>query len=116
MFAQRLRLLMNEKRMSQLQLAKMAGTTEASISRYLNEQTYMPNLNVLMKLAEGFGVSLDYLVGLTNIPTPRKTEEEFGYVLYQCYARATDRDKTIVGTVLNEYLNDEEISMGFDLT
>lgn len=116
MFAQRLRTLMNEKHLSQLQLSKMAGTTEASMSRYLNERTYMPNASVLMKLADGLGVSIDYLMGLTNIPTPRKTEEEFGYVLYQCYARATSRDKMIVGTVLNEYLTDEEISMGFDLT
>lgn len=116
MFAQRLRTLMNDKHLSQLQLSKIAGTTEASISRYLNEQTYIPNASVLMKLAEGLGVSMDYLMGLTNIPTPRKTEEEFGYVLYQCYSRATDRDKMIVGTVLNEYLNDEELSMGFDLT
>lgn len=116
MFAQRLRSLMNDKGLSQVQLSKIANTSEASISRYLSEETYMPSITVLCNLADGLGVSIDYLMGRTRIPTPRKTEEEFGYVLYQCYARATDRDKLLVGTILNEYLTDEELSMNYDLT
>lgn len=115
-FAQRLRVLMNEHHMSQLQLSKAAGTSEASISRYLSEQTFMPTTTILTNIADYFGVSIDYLMDRTNIPTPRKAEEEFGYVLYQCYARASDRDKQLVGMILNEYLSDEELAMGFDLT
>lgn len=116
MFAQRLRCLMNERNLSQVQLSKIAGTSEASISRYLSEATYMPSITVLVNISMALDVSIDWLMGRTSIPTPRKTEEEFGYVLYQCYARATPRDKHLVGTILNDYLTDEEVAMNYDLT
>ena len=116
MFAQRLRTLMQDKRLSQVQLAKIAKCSEATISRYLSEVTYLPTITVLLNLSKGLDVSIDWLMGMTTIPAPRKSEEEFGYVLYQCYGRATDRDKLLVGTILNEYLTDDELSMNYDLT
>lgn len=35
--------------------------------------------------------------------------------MYDCYSRATDRDKLLVGTILNSYLTEEEVTMQYDL-
>ncbi len=115
MFAQRLRSIMREKKLSQVEIARIAKVSEATVSRYLSEQTCLPTISALINLAKSLNVSIDYLMGLTNIPTPRQSGEEFGYVLCECYARASDRDKQLVGVILNEYLTDEELSHNYDL-
>lgn len=115
MFAQRLRTIMHDRNLSQVELSRIAKCSEATVSRYLSEQTYLPTISVLMNLSRELNVSIDYLMGLTTIPTIRREEEEFGYILYECYGRATARDKQLVGVILNEYLTDEELSMNYDL-
>jgi len=106
---------MLNRNISQLQMSKLAGCSPASMSRYLNGLSTEPPLAVVVNIAENLGISIDYLLGRTNIPAIRSADEEFSYIMYQCYARASDRDKQLVGTVLNEYLTEEEQAMNYSI-
>lgn len=114
-FRKRLRFLMASRNISQRELADMAGCSPASISRYINDLSMEPPISVIVNLADKLDVSIDYLLGRTNIPAVRSADDEFSYVMYQCYARASDRDKQLVGTVLNEYLTEEEQAMNYSI-
>lgn len=61
-FAKRLYELRKEKRLSIRSLAKKVGVSPTSIVRYENSECE-PNFNNLEKMADLFGVSIDYLLG-----------------------------------------------------
>ena len=64
-FIYRLTVLLDDFNMSQTQLAKKIQTSNVTICRYLTgERT--PRLDVVTRIASVFGVSLDYLLGLTD--------------------------------------------------
>ena len=58
--------------MSQVQLARAAGLTHPSISRFENGVN-QPTASTLGRLATAMGKSADYLLGLTNNPEPAAT-------------------------------------------
>ncbi|WP_367277887.1 helix-turn-helix domain-containing protein [Clostridium sp.] len=64
MFDKILRELREEKKLTQSELAKFLNVSRASISAYEN-RTNDPSLDVLIKMADFFNVSLDYLLGRT---------------------------------------------------
>ncbi len=67
-FATRLRLLMNEQPITtQTQLAEITGKTRQTISQYVNGVSE-PGYDTLVKIADHFEVSLDYLLGRTADP------------------------------------------------
>ena len=53
--------------MSQMKLSKMLGVSQAAINRYEHNQAAVPD-NVLLKYAEFFNISLDYIFGRTDKP------------------------------------------------
>ena len=114
-YSARLRELLIESKISQADFASAASCSEASMSRYLRGVSTYPPITVFMALATKMNVSVDYLLGLTSIPAVRQNSEEFGYIMYDCYSRATDRDKLLVGTILNSYLTEDEVTMHYDL-
>ena len=64
--------LRNQKKISQGEVAKLLNITQASYNRYeagINE----PNIEKLIKLADYYNVSIDYLVG-------RDTSNDIGYL------------------------------------
>lgn len=61
-FAEILKEVMENKEMSQKEVCKKAGITEASMSGYCTGKRF-PNTRVLIKLAEALDVSIDLLVG-----------------------------------------------------
>lgn len=65
MFSNRLRQLRYEKDISQRELAESIGVEQRSISKYETEESE-PNFKKLIKMAEFFNVSTDYLLGLTD--------------------------------------------------
>ena len=65
-FINRLIELMEEKDMSQVSLSKLIGTTNVTISRYISGER-KPRIEIVEKIAEVFDVSLDYLLGTSNI-------------------------------------------------
>ena len=64
-FAQRLRELRQDKRLSMKQLAKELNTTDAAISNWENEINE-PKISYLVSIAQFFNVSADYLLGLED--------------------------------------------------
>lgn len=58
---QKLKDLLEEQKMTQKELAKRAGTTEVSISRYVSGQR-IPRLLKLASIAEVLGVGIDELI------------------------------------------------------
>lgn len=65
-YATRLKNLIDELDIKQNELAQKAGITEATISNYINAKQ-LPKLGVVEKLADVLGVSVDYLLGKTDI-------------------------------------------------
>lgn len=64
-FGERLRLLREESDLTVEQLAEKLGTVKQTISKYENGQRE-PKYETLLKIAEIFNVSIDYLFGRTN--------------------------------------------------
>ena len=67
-FSVRLKDLRNSKGLTMMQLAEAIDTTKATISNFENAQRN-PSLEMLIKLADYFNVSVDFLIGRTNDPT-----------------------------------------------
>lgn len=73
-FSYRLTVLLDENNMKQTELANKIGTSNVTICRYLNgERT--PRLDVVSRIANVFQVSLDYLLGLTDDKTIKKSSK-----------------------------------------
>ena len=66
-FASRLLALRKERGWSQPELAKKVGTSGAIIGRYERGEI-TPSIGVAQKLADVFGVTLDYLVSDKEVP------------------------------------------------
>lgn len=69
MDGQRLSELRKDRHLTQKQLAKLLNLSENTISAYernLND----PDDTIKLQIAKLFNVSLDYLMGLSNTPTP----------------------------------------------
>ncbi len=64
----RIRALIADSGATQNQIAKEIGVTRQSISQYCDGST-VPNADKLLKLAQYFNVSADYLLGITNAKT-----------------------------------------------
>lgn len=64
MFADRLKKLRLNKKLSQQYMADLLGITRQGYGKYENEEknSSQPDFSTLKKLAEFFGVSIDYLV------------------------------------------------------
>lgn len=69
----RIRDLREDSDLKQRQIAEYLMCDQSLYSKYEREERPLP-LEVAVKLAEYYGVSLDYLVGLTEnkIPYPKK--------------------------------------------
>lgn len=79
MFGQRLAKLRKERNLSQYELAEKMGFSRGQIANY-EQGTRQPDFETLLKFADYFGVSTDYLLGRTDTPEPSphdKDEEEF---------------------------------------
>lgn len=64
-FSETLKDLMEDGRVSQQELAKNIGYSQRAVSRWVNGQSE-PTESAIRKCALYFGVSSDYLLGLTD--------------------------------------------------
>ncbi|WDU84241.1 helix-turn-helix domain-containing protein [Caloramator sp. Dgby_cultured_2] len=65
-FQERMKELRKEKNLSLDKLSEMLNTTKATLSRYENGLR-VPNIEFVEKLANIFNVSVDYLLGKTDV-------------------------------------------------
>lgn len=66
-FSDRLKELRTSKGLTMEQLGKELDSTKGTISNYENGNK-KPSLDMLIKIADYFNVSIDYLVGRSNDP------------------------------------------------
>ena len=71
-FAERLKELRKEKHLTVEQLANNIGSAKSTISRYENGRE--PKGDIIRLLTEYFNVSIDYLMGVSDIRTPNSED------------------------------------------
>lgn len=70
MLNQRLKSLRQEKKITQEQLAEIIGVERSSIGKYESpNKPVVPSSDIIIKLAEYFNVSVDYLLGREEKPS-----------------------------------------------
>ena len=90
-FGARLRKLRKESELTQQQLADKLDVTKASISAYETNAKY-PSIEVLIKIANTFNVSSDYLLGISQ-------NVQFDNSML------TDEQSLIVSDIVNEFIH-----------
>ena len=69
-YVKRIRDLREDHDKTQQELADMLGTSQTMYARYERGANELP-LRHLVKLCRYYGVSADYILGLSDIPRPR---------------------------------------------
>lgn len=69
---QHIMLLRKQKNLSQAQLGKQIGTSGDIVGRYERE-VMTPSIEVIIKISDILGVSIDYLVGKTSLQLDKQT-------------------------------------------
>lgn len=91
-----LKKLREDKHLSQVQLAVNLGVSQELISRYEIGSSF-PQPQMLIKLANFFNCSVDYLLGLTDIQVPVNSFNSASTLeattLYNKYKSLSDEDK-----------------------
>ena len=72
-FGEKIKKLRKEKKLTQKQLADLAGVAVSAISAYESGNRY-PSYEVLINLSHIFHVSTDYLLGISTIKSIDVTE------------------------------------------
>lgn len=101
-FIKKLSILLEEKNITQRELAEKINVTEVTISRYLSGER-SPRIEIVSKIAEFFGVSIDYLLGkgeMTNI----NTKDEWLMAFYQGYTDLTEADKDVLMATFDAFI------------
>lgn len=111
--------LLNEKNLTQKELAKIAGTTEVTIGRYVNDKRE-PSATMLASIANALNVSTDYLLGRPDAHhiTKEKSkatelEEDFPEgvsVLYRANKNLTPEQKEVMLRMIKATFFEEEES------
>lgn len=104
-----LKLLRKEAGVSQQVLADFIGLSQQSINQYEN-QSVEPDITILVKLADYFNTSIDFIVGRTVIR--RKIENTTFFHLNNCemeviekYRALKPAEQRCIDTVLNTLLD-----------
>ncbi len=90
-FAENLRKLRKQKKLSQQKLGAMLGYGYTAIANYESGRN-TPSLKDLMKLASIFGITLDELAGSVSKAKPSTQEEQ----LLQDFRNLNEREQEIV--------------------
>ncbi len=70
-FNERIRALREDNDLTQTELAKAFNINQITISQYERGKRE-PSLDIIIRYSKYFKVSTDYILGLTNDPTPPK--------------------------------------------
>ncbi|MBD9212431.1 MAG: XRE family transcriptional regulator [Ruminococcaceae bacterium] len=101
-----LKKLRNFHGISQQQLANVVGVSQQSINKYEN-QNVEPDISTLIKIADYFSTTVDYLVGRTESTDGAEsivlTHDE--HLVISGYRFLNDEEKQIVRLVINNHHN-----------
>ncbi len=97
----RVKKLRLERNLNQVQLGDLVGLSQQTVSRIENDYTKM-TVDTLVRLSSYFGVTADYLLGVTDkrwsaeVPAAREKELEQFREFYQVYKGLSERDKKLL--------------------
>lgn len=93
-----LRRFRHEFKLTQEEVAKAVGTSKQVLSRYEKDMT--PSAEIIKKIALAFGVSADYLIGLTDIPNNNPNAEMIKTVenFYKTFTKLAASSETKKGS------------------
>lgn len=74
--SKRMKLLRSERGIKQKELAMSLNCSIAAVSSYENGRNE-PGMDILIKIADFYRVSTDYLLGLTELPDPVEQKPRF---------------------------------------
>lgn len=83
--SERLRSLRESAKLSQSKMGEIVGVKQSSLNRYEQDQT-SPSYDILIRYADYFDISLDYLLGRTDKPQGK---------LYGCKPQFLDNDSEL---------------------
>jgi transcriptional regulator with XRE-family HTH domain len=106
-FGKRLAELRKKAGMSQEDLAAKLGTQGPAIGRYERE-TAKPTIEVAAKISKILGVSLDYLVGNTDIELNADTLDRIQQV-----DKLSGENKKVVYTLLDAFIRDVKTKQAY---
>lgn len=96
-----LKMLRNQKGISQQKLADTIGVTQQTINRYENNDTE-PDIDTLIKFAEYFETSVDFLIGYTEpVSSSELNKDESN--LINSYRQLSKRQKSSIRMILRCY-------------
>ena len=101
----RIKELRQQKGWSQVDLADRLKVGKNTISRYESEKRQL-DPDTILRLCDLFGVTADYLLGRSEIPTPQISGEEWR--LLAAWRQADDRARTMVELALEPWTEKKE--------
>ena len=111
--AERIRSLRESARLSQVKMGEIVGARQSSLNRYEQDQS-SPSYETLVRYADFFDVSLDYILGRTDDPQGKLYEckpkfegsdpemEKFVEMCFDPKSPMNDRLKKTLLTMLQE--------------
>lgn len=101
MFGDRIKKLRDDNNVSQFELSEFLGISQQALSKWENGKT-QPDNDSLVKLANYFNVSTDYLLGNSESKHIEKPyDDELEKVLFSKTKDLTDEEKKTIISVIN---------------
>lgn len=120
MFPERLKQIRKEKGMTQIDLAKTLGVSSSTVAMWETGKR-KPSFDMFDRLTEVFNLSLDYILGTTDHPSPVKAGEGETMILGQWVVQEEYEDimrkfslldefgqKTVAGVLRTEFARCQE--------
>ena len=102
-----LKALRKDFKISQQQLADIIGVSQQSVNKYEN-QDVEPDIAILIKIADFFSVSVDYLIGRTSSPdfavSSLSKDEK---LIISKYKTLTKKEKEIIKLEINNHMGEK---------
>lgn len=103
MIGQRIRDLRKQKRMSQTELAKSAGVSQATVTAWETGKAE-PSSSAVARLADIFNVTTDYLLGRPNKQETKKDDVELSdddVIMTWRGKPLSDEDRELIRRIMN---------------
>ena len=97
LFAERIKNLRIEKRLTQQELGNIVGLTSTGIS-YWESGKAIPNFETMTKLSNYFGVSIDYLTGKGEL-------DNKGMILFRKAEQVNEEDREKMYNIINSTID-----------
>lgn len=110
MFSTRLAQLREELGLTRKEVAEKLNIDQTTYGKYELSKR-QPDYDTLQKIASFYNVSVDYLLGRTNVRNSNNnTDEDFPddvKVLMRSVSKLTDKQKEIVKRLVQEFINED---------